>query len=1039
MPSNLLANSNTATNLAAEGIENPNAASNTRAAIFPFASPLSTFSLKMQLEQIGGKSKKSTLAGQKLSSESGLMFRTQLQDKEYVYLNAAEFGEVDVVREMLGDPELDVNCVDYMGRNALLLAIKTENIDLVDLLVCHLDFYSIEDALLHAISQSKNHLVKLIVDHPQYIRLEKHTKSKLHGKHNEAVYVKRSQFSSDISPLMLAAHTNNHEIIQLLLDRGVKLEMPHDRSCVCVDCETIRGQDSLILELQRLHTYQALSSSAYLALTTSDPISSAFVLRDELYQLASQEKQFKEEYSELAVKCMEFAVSCIDLCRTSDEVHCLLRGDFDHTGYDQKHPLETVKIAIRSREKKFVAHSNCQHQLENLFYNPMFCIRDFEGMQRFQFLLIFLPLLPLLYFIYLFFPKFRMPLPQALIFRDRGSIKYELATILRCPVIKFVGYMVSYVTFLILITVATFRLDRNDLVDEEANWERRSMEIWSYDFRTNNVVMTKIQIILLFWILGQLGMECKQVYYFGLRYFFRSYYNVMDWAGIAIYLASYSLRIIVDFKVQSALTMYRDELRTAHELLNNATRTGRLWWAPDDPEYVSDCLFALGNVLSFARISHLMPAWELLGPLQISLARMVTDIIRFMALFSVMVIAFVVGLTNLYWYFANILITVDIEERVVRYASGIPAFRSTGATFYTLYWALFGQSSNNVTTIDTDLAKDYPGHQSLAVDSSPFMINSLGSILYAIYNACMTIILLNMLIAMMSKSFDEIQGDRLEEWKFARASLWMVYIDQEGVLPPPLNLLPSREALSSSVGRFRASLKRNPTHDSPGHGPKDRHKGGGISLRSTVWKNQYLNTKNELSDELPPSNLKKTITTTTEFTDTMRANVLRRYLFKLQKQKEAESKAGVRSILYAFSELEMAQWLEHKFTDRKVPGSNPTSASRLLLSKLGKPGNISALVLPSGAMAASHQKSVTAERCTSSKGLVNHRIREPPGGPSLVLGFAPVVETSVPPKLFSPGVLSFGSFLVGSRYVFGLHMLFIAPVPNEETSKDHQR
>ncbi|KER32392.1 hypothetical protein T265_01614 [Opisthorchis viverrini] len=315
-----------------------------------------------------------------------------------------------------------------------------------------------------------------------------------------------------------------------------------------------------------------------------------------------------------------------------------------------------------------------------------------------------------------------------------------------------------------------------------------------------------------------------------------------------------------------------------------------------------------------------------------------------------MVIAFVVGLTNLYWYFANILITVDIEGRVVRYASGIPAFRSssyidppkflyrfrtfsTGATFYTLYWALFGQSSNNVTTIDTDLAKDYPGHQSLAVDSSPFMINSLGSILYAIYNACMTIILLNMLIAMMSKSFDEIQGDRLEEWKFARASLWMVYIDQEGVLPPPLNLLPSREALSSSVGRFRASLKRNPTHDSPGHGPRDRHKGGGINLRSTVWKNQYLNTKNELSDDLPPGNLKKTITTTTvstgldcspvhsdswdsqdegedgdggpkkaignlkEFTDTMRANVLRRYLFKLQKQKEAESKAGELSLM----------------------------------------------------------------------------------------------------------------------------------------------
>ncbi|KAG5454706.1 hypothetical protein CSKR_104920, partial [Clonorchis sinensis] len=42
--------------------------------------------------------------------------------------------------------------------------------------------------------------------------------------------------------------------------------------------------------------------------------------------------------------------------------------------------------------------------------------------------------------------------------------------------------------------------------------------------------------------------------------------------------------------------------------------------------------------------------------------------------------------------------------------------------------------------------------------------------------------------------------------------------------------------------------------------------------------------------------------------------------------------------------------LEGKFTDRKVRGSNPTSASRLPLSKLGQPGNIPALVLPSGGM-----------------------------------------------------------------------------------------
>ncbi|KER22235.1 hypothetical protein T265_09626 [Opisthorchis viverrini] len=56
------------------------------------------------------------------------------------------------------------------------------------------------------------------------------------------------------------------------------------------------------------------------------------------------------------------------------------------------------------------------------------------------------------------------------------------------------------------------------------------------------------------------------------------------------------------------------------------------------------------------------------------------------------------------------------------------------------------------------------------------------------------------------------------------------------------------------------------------------------------------------------------------------------------------------------------KWLEPEFTGQKVRGSNPTSATRLPLSRLGQPGSIPALVLPSGSMAARHRKDVTAER-----------------------------------------------------------------------------
>ncbi|KER24768.1 hypothetical protein T265_07654 [Opisthorchis viverrini] len=63
-----------------------------------------------------------------------------------------------------------------------------------------------------------------------------------------------------------------------------------------------------------------------------------------------------------------------------------------------------------------------------------------------------------------------------------------------------------------------------------------------------------------------------------------------------------------------------------------------------------------------------------------------------------------------------------------------------------------------------------------------------------------------------------------------------------------------------------------------------------------------------------------------------------------------------------YGQCETTQWLERELTDRKVHGSNPTSASRLPLSRLRQPDSIPAHVLPSGDMAARHRKGATAGR-----------------------------------------------------------------------------
>ena len=54
----------------------------------------------------------------------------QLVDVEEEFLHAAEFGDIPTVRRLLGDnPDLNVDCIDALGRTALRLAVKNEHLE----------------------------------------------------------------------------------------------------------------------------------------------------------------------------------------------------------------------------------------------------------------------------------------------------------------------------------------------------------------------------------------------------------------------------------------------------------------------------------------------------------------------------------------------------------------------------------------------------------------------------------------------------------------------------------------------------------------------------------------------------------------------------------------------------------------------------------------------------------------------------------------------------------------------------------------------
>ena len=108
-----------------------------------------------------------------------------------------------------------------------------------------------------------------------------------------------ANYTPDITPLILAAHYNNYEILKILLDRGATLPTPHDLKCSCDSCLTSSQEDSLRFSLSRINAYKALASPSLIALTSSDPILTAFQLSDELKKLRNMETQFCSEYNEL--------------------------------------------------------------------------------------------------------------------------------------------------------------------------------------------------------------------------------------------------------------------------------------------------------------------------------------------------------------------------------------------------------------------------------------------------------------------------------------------------------------------------------------------------------------------------------------------------------------------------------------------------------------------------------------------------------------------------------------------------------------------
>uniref|UniRef100_A0A7N6FGL5 Transient receptor ion channel domain-containing protein n=1 Tax=Anabas testudineus TaxID=64144 RepID=A0A7N6FGL5_ANATE len=640
----------------------------------------------------------------------------ELSAEERAYLTAVEKGDYAGVKHALREAEvyynMDVNCLDPLGRSALLIAIENENLEIMELLLDH--GIHTGDALLYAIRKEVVGAVELLLSHRRPSG-EKQVPSLMMDS-------QFSEFTPDITPIMLAAHTNNYEIIKLLVQRKVTIPRPHQIRCDCVECVSSSEVDSLRHSRSRLNIYKALASPSLIALSSEDPILTAFRLGWELKELSKVENEFRQEYEELSQQCKRFAKDLLDQARSSRELETIL----NHRDNDQSeeldprqcHDLAKLKLAIKYHQKEFVAQPNCQQLLATLWYD------GFPGWRRRHWVV----KLVTCFIIGLLFPVFSLIYLLA--------PKSALGRFIKKPFIKFICHTASYLTFLFLLLLASQHIARTNL-------------------HMQGPPPTIVEWMILPWVLGFIWAEIKEMWDGGFTEYIHDWWNLMDFAMNSLYLATISLKIVAYVKYNSSRP--REE------------------WEMWHPTLIAEALFAIANIFSSLRLISLFTANSHLGPLQISLGRMLLDILKFLFIYCLVLLAFANGLNQLYFYYETKASEEPNNCKGIRCERQNNAFSTLFETLQSLFWSIFGLLNLYVTNVKAR-------HE---------FTEFVGATMFGTYNVISLVVLLNMLIAMMNNSYQLIADHADIEWKFARTKLWMSYFDEGGTLPPPFNIIPS--------------------------------------------------------------------------------------------------------------------------------------------------------------------------------------------------------------------------------------------------------
>ncbi|XP_044267213.1 short transient receptor potential channel 4-like isoform X1 [Tribolium madens] len=551
-----------------------------------------------------------------------------------------------------------------------------------------------------------------------------------------------SDFPDYVTPLILAAQCGHYEIIELLIDRGHTIGKPHSPSCRCMDCKAQLERDDLLhAEHLRLNLYKSVCNPAYICHSSRDPILTSFQLSAELRQCSFLVPEFRNNYLELATEVSNFAVELIAGCRNSGEVETILK---------QKAGIQNASIfmyprlvlAMDYKQKFFVAHAHIQHIVESLWRGNWYDYNLKPIPAKIVYPIFRILLLPIIVVMCIFMPRHQMV--------EHWNI----------PLNRMINHVAAFLVFLVLIF-----LESNQSKEKQKRLPPNS----------------GLEPVIIIFVVGNCWSVVRMCLIQGPRRYFTYLWN---WHAVIS-----NTLFILTFVFW--LASYVDAVN------NDQVDLERKYWHHLDPVLIAEGTFAVAVVMTYFKLMFYCRLNYYLGPLQISLGKMCTDMAKYITIFIIIIISFTAGLCRFYNYYDGM---VQVDSNGIKTAQ-VSSFIDFSTTLKTFFWAVFCMAPLETGDV---IIENLPGDtENTTIINKHLFTEAVGYIAFALFEVLTVVMILNMLIATMSSTFQRVLDNIDVEWTFGKTDFYLEYMLQS-TLPPPLNLIPTPSGISAFMEWFQS-------------------------------------------------------------------------------------------------------------------------------------------------------------------------------------------------------------------------------------------